>query len=317
MKLLLVLLAFAIAASGQQTSFAELARLFENDPHRPGGEKAVPIKGRPGVRLYDYSFASPVEGRVPGVLVTPDRAGRFPVILFGHWMMDGSPLRNRNEFLEEAIVLARAGAICLLVDTPQVRRGEGEDPDYMKGQGPKAQLQMAREWRRALDLLLVRKDADPAHVAYVGHSFNAGVGAKLAAVEKRIQSFVLMANVYSLRDLLFDEQNPEIYPWTQREGKAKLESYFAKFPWDDSAEFVKHSAPAAVFVQNGRGDKPMPERIVKKSFAYIQEPKRLAFYDAGHELNAPARMDRVKWLTERLGLKNVDFGSLSAIPPLK
>ena len=46
---------------------------------------------------------------------------------------------------------------------------------------------MAREWRRAIDLMLARKDVDATRVAYVGHSFSAGVGAKLAGVEKRIR----------------------------------------------------------------------------------------------------------------------------------
>ncbi len=34
---------------------------------------------------------------------------------------------------------------------------------------------------------LARRDVDPEHVAYAGHSLSAGVGAKLTAVGKRIQ----------------------------------------------------------------------------------------------------------------------------------
>ena len=175
---------------------------------------------------------------------------------------------------------------------------------------------MAREWRRALDLLLARQDADPKRVAYVGHSFNAGVGAKLAGVEKRIHSFVLMANIYSLRDLLYDEQDPQMVAWRKKEGEERIQSYFEKFPWDDSATFVRHSAPGAVFLLNGRFDKPLPERIVRKSFEYFQEPERLEFYDAGHELNAVARIDRARWLRERLKLKNIDLKALDSIPAL-
>ena len=75
----------------------------------------------------------------------------------------------------------------------------------------------------------------------------------------------------------------------------------------DPAPYVKHSAPAAVFVQNGRLDKEIPEGIVRKSSAYFQQPKRLEFYDAGHELNAAARRDRATWLQQRFKLKQVDF----------
>ncbi len=316
MHRLLILLGAGLATT-PQTTFDSLAKRFENDPNQPHEVRSAAIQGSAGVRQFDYSFASPVAGRVPGTLVTPARSGRFPIILFGHWMMNGSPLKNRNEFHEEAIVLARAGAICLLLDTPLVRPGVVDDPELLHGQEPNASLQMAREWRRALDILLRRSDVDSGHVAYVGHSFSAGVGAKLIAVEKRIQSFVLIANVYSLREWVYDEKNEEMASWRKKVGEPVVEAYFARFPWEDSVEFAKRSAPSAVFLQNGRLDKEIPERSVRKSFEYFQQPKQVEFYDAGHELNSSARADRAKWLQRRLNLKNVDLAALDSIPQLR
>lgn len=311
------LLAFACCAAGQHSSLDEFAKLFQNDPKQPSEERMLAAQGRPGVRILHYSFASPVSGRAPGLLVTPDRAGRFPLILFGHWMMPGSPKRNHQEFLEEAIVYARAGAICLLLDTPLVREGFIEDPDWTRGQGPQATRQMVREWRRALDILLLRPDVDSQRVAYVGHSFSAGVGAKLLGVEKRIQSFVLMADTYSRHDFVYDEQNEAMKAMRKTVGEERLQNYFRQFPWDDSLAFVRHSAPAATFVQNGRADQDLPERIVRKSFAHFGQPKRIAFYDAGHELNAAARLDRAKWLQGRLKLNRLDLRALESIKPLR
>ena len=279
----------ACTASSQQPTFDQLAALFQNQAVPSLRAEVRQIPARSGARFFDLSFASPVNGRVPGVLITPDRSGRFPVLLFGHWMMEGSPLRNRNEFLEEAVVLARAGAICLLLDTPLVREGVKRDPDVMHGQEPLAAVQMTREWRRALDILLARSDVDPSRVAYVGHSFSAEVGAKLTAVEKRIQSFVLMANTYSLRDFVYDELNDAMLAWRKQFGEERVREYLQRFAFQDSLPFITHSAPAAVFVQNGRADAEIPERIVRASVARFQEPKRLQFYDAGHELNAAAR----------------------------
>ena len=243
--------------------------------------------------------------------------GRFPLILFGHWMMAGSPKRNHTEFLEEAIAFARVGVICLLLDSPLVRDGVMEDPDPSHGQGAKATLQMAREWRRALDILLLRKDVDPNRVAYVGHSFNAGVGAKLMGVEKRIHSFVLMANTYSLHDYIYDEQNAEMVAMRKKMGEEWIQDYFRNFPWDDSKPFVERSFPAAVFLQNGRTDSDIPERIVRRSYQYFKEPKRLEFYDAGHELNSAARIARAKWLQGRLKVKMPDLQALSSIEQLR
>lgn len=126
-----------------------------------------------------------------------------------------------------------------------------------------------------------------------------------------------MTSLYSIRDYIYDDQDPEMVSWRRREGEQRIESFFEKFPWEDSAMFARRSAPAAVFLQNGRSDKPVPERIVRKSFEYFQNPKRLEFYDAGHELNRAARLDRGKWLEQRLKLKNLDFKALDSIPPLR
>jgi len=175
---------------------------------------------------------------------------------------------------------------------------------------------MAREWRRAIDQLVERDDVDPQRIAYVGHSFNAGVGAMLSAVEKRIQSFALMAGQYSLREYVFDTKNPEMIADRKKRSNAWIAEYFTKFPWVDAVNFVERSAPAAVFLQFGRRDKSIPARIARVGFAHFQQPKRMAFYDAGHELNSAARIDRARWLAGRLKLATIDESALRRIPAL-
>ena len=56
--------------------------------------------------------------RVPATLVLPPGKGPFAGILFGHWMMPRSPVRNRKEFLEEALLLARSGAASFQTSVP-------------------------------------------------------------------------------------------------------------------------------------------------------------------------------------------------------
>lgn len=80
---------------------------------------------------------------------------------------------------------------------------------------------------------------------------------------------------------------------------------------------MSHAAPSAVFLQNGRTDKELPERIVRKSFAYFNGPKQIEFYDAGHALNSAARLDRAQWLRGRLRLKRLDWQALRAIEQLR
>jgi hypothetical protein len=177
-------------------------------------------------------------------------------------------------------------------------------------------LQAAKEWRIAIDLMLAGQNVDPQRIAYVGHSFSAGVGAMLAGVEKRIGSLVLMANQYSLREYIFDDRNPAAVALRKEVGDAQIEADLAKYPWEDKIHFVKHSSPAAVFLQFGEEDEPLPPHIARLGFSHFGDPKRMEMYDAGHELNADARVDRVGWLVERLGLEIVSEEALRAIPPL-
>jgi hypothetical protein len=72
--------------------------------------------------------------------------------------MPGSPLRNRGEFLEEAELLAWAGAVSILINAPLVRPGAIEDKDSLSGQDTAVTEQKVVDFRRALDLLLARGD---------------------------------------------------------------------------------------------------------------------------------------------------------------
>ena len=299
--------------------FEELVRQFDYDAQAPPDVREDGRERRGGATVIDLTYASPRGGRVPAYLVVPDGRGPFAAVLFGHWMMPGSPMRNRREFLEEAVVLARAGAVSLLIDAPYVRPGFVPEKDEARqpAQASEVARQQAVDFRRGLDVLLARRDVDKRRVAYVGHSFDAHVGAILAGVEKRIGSFVLMAGGYANEDYVFDPENEKMVEMRKQYGDEALRKYFRDYAWDDPANFVGHSAPAAVFLQYGRRDAPISEKMARRDSARFAEPKRVGFYDAGHELDAAARRERVEWLARRLSLRPVDFDALARIPPLK
>src|SRR6185436_10813362 len=64
--------------------------------------------------VHDISYASPKGGRVPAFLIVPVEPGRHAAVIWGHWYWENSTLRNRNEFLEEAIAFAGSGVVSLL-----------------------------------------------------------------------------------------------------------------------------------------------------------------------------------------------------------
>jgi len=252
---------------------------------------------------------------VPATLVIPAGGGPFPAILFGHWMMPGSALRNRGEFLQEAELLARAGSIGMLIDAPLVRPGAVEDKDPLSAQDSAVTEQQAVDFRRALDLLLARDDVDPKRIAYVGHSFDAKVGAILSGVEKRISSFVLMAESCGDAYYVFQSGAPGMAEMRQQVGDTKLREYFARYAWADPEQYVGRSPPAAAFLQFASGDGPAS--YAQHCEEIFGEPKRMRIYHAPHALNAEARRDRVLWLVQRLRLKPVDQEEMASIPELK
>jgi dienelactone hydrolase len=318
--LLICFLVFGATAFAQEKPrYEDLVREFDYDRKAPLDVRETGREKRDGVTIVDLSYASPRGGRVPAYVVVPKGRGPFAAVLFGHWMMDGSPLKNRREFLEEAVALARAGAVSLLIDAPLVRPGFTPEQDEIRAQvqGSEAARQQLIDFRRGVDLLLARRDVDARRIAYVGHSFDAHVGAILAAVEKRIGSFVLMAGNYADEDYVFNPDNPAMLKVRERVGDDKIRAYLREYAWDDPVHYVGRIAPSAVFLQFGSRDEPLPEKWARRNFDMFSEPKKIAFYDAGHALDAEARRDRVRWLAERLRLRPVDEAALARIPELK
>jgi dienelactone hydrolase len=108
--------------------------------------------------VQDVSYASPKGGRVPAYLVVPDGRGPFAGIVFVHWGQG-----NRSEFVAEALAVADAGAISLLLDAPfnRVKKdrrhgGTPDDPEYERDD----YVQLVTDIRRGVDLLLARADVD-------------------------------------------------------------------------------------------------------------------------------------------------------------
>lgn len=299
--------------------FEDLVRQFDYDAKAPLDVREVGRQKRDGATIIDLSYASPRGGRVPAYLVVPPGRGPFAAVLFGHWMMRGSPLRNRREFLDEAVVLARSGAVSLLIDAPLVRPGFVEEKDELRAQAQSAEAsrQQVIDFRRGVDLLVARRNVDPHRIAYVGHSYDAHIGGILSAVEKRIGSFVLMAGGFSDEEYVFDPDNAEMQKVRQRIGDEAIREFFRRYAFDDPAHFIGHSAPASVFLQFGSEDKPLPEKLARHYYDLFSGPKRIAFYQAGHALNGEARAERVQWLVERLALAPVDRPALARIPGLK
>jgi pimeloyl-ACP methyl ester carboxylesterase len=167
--------------------------------------------------------------------------------------------------------------------------------------------------RRGADLLLARKDVDPKRLAYVGHSYNASVGAILSGLDHRFKAFVLMAGAIS------DEvglKTGGYEQFRQQIGPEKFDAFMASHVYLDQGKYVSHAAPATVFLQYAtKEDWLTPERA-RAYEKVVSEPKRFKLYEAEHALNAEARRDRIAFLTEQLKLKPLPAKVIDSIPDL-
>jgi cephalosporin-C deacetylase-like acetyl esterase len=316
MRRLRSLLPIAILLLTATSAFAqdpELLRHFDYDQKAPLEIKQIGIQHRPQATVYDVTYASPKGGVVPAYLVVPKGRGPFAAIIWGHWYWQNSSMRNRKQFLDEAILLAQAGVVSLLTDGPVARPGHEPIKDPLDERNATEFLQQAIDMRRGIDLLWSRKDVDRKRIAYVGHSYNAGIGALLSGVDRRLKAFVLMAGLIS------DEVNAQTkgyQDFRQKVGAEKLDALVAKYAYLDQGKYVSHAAPAVVFLQFANQEKYLTPEWAQKHADVVSEPKQVKFYEAPHSLNAEARRDRIHFLIEQLKLRPLSDAQIAGVPNL-
>ena len=263
--------------------------------------------------IQDLTYASPKGGRVPAYLVVPAGKGPFAAVLWGHWYWEDSPMKSRRQFLDEAVVLARSGVISLMTDGPVARPGYVPDRTPLNEKQFNDLVQQVVDMRRAADLLLARPEVDPRRLAFVGHSYNATVGAILAGVDRRFKAFVLMAGALSDQ---VDFRSDEYKRYRDKIGPAKWDAFAAEHAWADPGPYVAHAAPATVFLQYATREDFLTPARANEYAANVSEPKRFKLYEAPHALNAEARRDRLAFLAEMLDVKPPDLAAVAAVPEL-
>ncbi len=310
LSLMAVLFVVPVLAFAQD---ADMTRHFDYDRNAPLNIKQIGVQRRATVTIYDITYDSPKGGVVPAYLVVPKSRGPFAAIIWGHWYWQNSSMRNRKEFLDEAIALAPAGVVSLLTDGPINRPSHVESKDPLDEHVALEFLQAVVDMRRGLDVLLARRDVDPKRIAYVGHSYNAGVGALLSGLDRRFKAFVLMAGSTS------DEvgrKSKAFQDFRQRVGPEKTDAFIAKYKYLDQGLFVTHAAPALVFLQYGSRDSGITPEQAQEYAAVVSEPKVFKIYDAEHNLNSEACRDRIHFLVEQLRLKPVADAVITGVPNL-
>jgi dienelactone hydrolase len=264
-------------------SLGERAELFSYDQSAPLNLVEKKTKSQEGADVVDVVFDA-ADRKVSAFLVRPKGKPKAAV-LWAHWYgEEANP--NRKEFLVDALVLAKEGVVSLLPQEffPWLEPvSENADADR------KLTIDQVVQLRRGLDVL--QEQAGDLPVGFVGHDYGAMFGALLVA-DKRPQTYVLMAP-----DATFS--NWFLKYFVRGASKADLDRAFAPL---EPVNNVGDAAPASVFFQFAKSDRFVPGYVADKLTEAASEPKKAESYDAGHELDDPARTDRLAWLREELGL---------------
>ena len=252
------------------------------------------------MRIFDSSYASPKGGSVRAYTVAPDRAGRFAGIV---WQHGGG--QSRNWFLPDAVALAQAGAVSILMDAPVNR------PPEMRGPIPKhgveaSQLEMIQvvvDARRAHDVLAARPDVDKNRIGYAGLSFGAMMGGSLAGTDKRFKTFILICGLEGFVRHYTRSQHPAIAAIRKNAKPEEFQRLMAAFEPIDAKNYIGHASAPLLF-QAARFDPGVSESDTRDYFAMAPEPKELKWYDSGHDLNDPkAFADRQAWFRKYLKIQ--------------
>src|SRR5512140_3795410 len=170
--------------------------LFSYERKAPG-VRELGVEARAGAAVHDIAFPGSAGGEIRAYLVVPEGgAGPRAALLSVHWL--GEEKSDRTEFLDEAVELAKRGAVSLLIDTPWSAPHWFEtrtcETDY------ESSLRQVRDLRRALDVLVAQPGVDAARIGYVGHDFGAMYGILMGAADPRPKAFVLMAGTTHFSD---------------------------------------------------------------------------------------------------------------------
>jgi len=248
--------------------------------------------GPPAARVVvdDVTIRVPRQDPVQAYVVRPAghlKRSAAAGVLFLHWL--GEINNDRGEYLTEAITLAEQGVVSVLPQGyfPWVPNPDGTANDV------RLVRNQVKAYRAALNRLASVGAVDESRIAVVGHDYGAMYGALLADADERVSAMVLEAP-----DALMGNWFATF--WLQLEGQERA-SYLSLFadldPVDHTARLGSH-----VLFQWAGEDFFIPAEV-RDAYAASSPAAQVNLYKrSDHELTDVARVDRLAFLTEQLGL---------------
>lgn len=270
-------------------AFRTYLDFFAYDRALPLSIQAVESATRDGLQIERLTFQSSPGVRVPAVLYrTGGGGGGQPAVLLLH----GGTARGKDGAgeLRTAELLARAGWTTAAIDmqyfgeraTDLLKTFSEEEKHERLYNQPSVYLswvtQTVKDVRRAFDLLVQERGADPKRVLLFGISRGGIVGSIVGAAEPRFAGVVLYYAGH------FDAKEREHLP--------------AACP----ANYIGRISPRPLLMVNGIQDSDMiKERAVDPWFRLAKEPKQIIWTDGGHMFTTEeSRASVIQWMRAAL-----------------
>ena len=284
-----VLLACGALAAGCGSEKSGLPAPFAYDDSKPLAAESQPTRlGDKDVDVRDVTFSGPGDTRLNAYVVSPKAPGKHPAVIYAHGAGG-----DRSELLDQAIEMARAGAVALTLDMVYSPSRARPLPQGMAGarENSRLEVEAVREVARAGDLLRSMDSVDGDRIGFVGWSAGARMGAIASGVDHRIKAFDLLAGGGAPVSEYVSLSPPQL--------RAELKTILDR---TDSLHFVGRAAPSALFFQDGRQDEIVPQEALQALADAGSDPKQIRWYASGHVPSSQAWVDSRKWLSEHLGL---------------
>jgi len=270
--------------------------LFAYDATAPLNLRKTTEATTAAVTLSSITYDSPAGGSVTGIMAEPvGRAGLCPGMVILH--PAGTPAKGMASYAQQ---FAAHGAIVIVIDAPYFRRG-GTSILMFMSLDRHEQIQLMKDLRRAVDVLIATGQVDPARIAFDGYSYGGSLGAGFVGIEPRLRAAVLATPDGGL--VTHVTRSGTLATFTGTLSCATRALWLQAMTPIEPIRFIPHASAPALLIQAGRLDNLVVPADVQALYDAASSPKKeLRWYDTGHVLPQQALLERHDWLRQQVGI---------------
>lgn len=199
---------------------------------------------------------------------------------------------DRKELLNDAVALARMGAVALTITEPSTAHPPPPPTTATEllAQSRSTTVRDVVAVCRAADVLASLPAVDPKRLGYLGWSAGAKTGTFVGASDRRFHALALLSAGADKLSAFVASAPTAIRPLVRRE-----------LGLVDPLGYAASLRPGTVLLENGRHDAIVPHDALENMVAAAPSRTTVRWYAAGHAFSARAYREAFTWLLKKLG----------------